>query len=153
MNRFSVNILLRIILLTLSTITSVWVWTALGAFPGVAMGILITMQIYGMYYYINRVNRKLTLFLESIRYEDFSIRFSADNKLGKSFQALNHQFNEVLEACLKATNELWAEISGKNADFKKSIDAMQAYRSDQYLWWQVAEYTYDSFMIRSRTRG
>jgi len=61
--------------------------------------------------------------------------------------------NEVLEACLKATNELWAETSAKNADFKKSIDAMQAYRSDEYLWWQVAEYTYDSFMIRSRTRG
>ena len=61
--------------------------------------------------------------------------------------------NEVLEACLKATNELWAEISAKNPDFKKSIDAMQAYRSDQYLWWQVAEYTFDSFMIRSRTRG
>ncbi|MBR0712473.1 TRAP transporter substrate-binding protein [Bradyrhizobium liaoningense] len=61
--------------------------------------------------------------------------------------------NEVLEACLKATNELWAELSAKNADFKKSIDAMQAYRSDEYLWWQVAEYTYDSFMIRSRTRG
>ncbi|WP_291844511.1 TRAP transporter substrate-binding protein [Bradyrhizobium sp.] len=61
--------------------------------------------------------------------------------------------NEVLEACLKSTNELWAELSGKNADFKKSIDAMQAYRSDQYLWWQVAEYTYDTFMIRSRTRG
>jgi TRAP-type mannitol/chloroaromatic compound transport system substrate-binding protein len=61
--------------------------------------------------------------------------------------------NEVLEACLKATNELWSEISAKNPDFKKSIDAMQAYRSDQYLWWQVAEYTFDSFMIRSRTRG
>jgi TRAP-type mannitol/chloroaromatic compound transport system substrate-binding protein len=61
--------------------------------------------------------------------------------------------NEVLEACLKATNELWAEQSAKNADFKKVIDAMQAYRSDQYLWWQVAEYTFDSFMIRSRTRG
>jgi len=30
---------------------------------------------------------------------------------------------------------------------------MQAYRSDQYLWWQVAEYTFDSFMILSRTRG
>ena len=61
--------------------------------------------------------------------------------------------NEVLDACLKATNELWAETSSKNADFKKVIDSMQAYRSDQYLWWQVAEYTYDSFMIRSRTRG
>jgi TRAP-type mannitol/chloroaromatic compound transport system substrate-binding protein len=61
--------------------------------------------------------------------------------------------NEILEASLKATNELWGEISAKNADFKKSIDAMQAYRSDEYLWWQVAEYTFDSFMIRSRTRG
>jgi hypothetical protein len=61
--------------------------------------------------------------------------------------------NEVLEACLKATNELWGEISAKNPDFKKAIDSMQAYRSDQYLWWQVAEYTFDSFMIRSRTKG
>src|SRR5438128_364691 len=60
---------------------------------------------------------------------------------------------DVMEACYKSTNELWAEISAKNADFKKSVDAMQAYRSDQYLWWQVAEYTFDSFMIRSRTRG
>jgi TRAP-type mannitol/chloroaromatic compound transport system substrate-binding protein len=41
--------------------------------------------------------------------------------------------NEVLEAFLKATNELWAELSAKNAGFKKTIDAMQAYRSDQYL--------------------
>jgi hypothetical protein len=29
---------------------------------------------------------------------------------------------------------------------------MQAFRNDEYLWWQVAEFTYDSFMIRSRTR-
>jgi len=61
--------------------------------------------------------------------------------------------NEVLDACLKAANEIYADISSKNADFKKVIDAMIAYRSDQYLWWQVAEYTNDSFMIRSRTRG
>ena len=33
--------------------------------------------------------------------------------------------NEVLEACLKSTNELWTEISGKNADFKK-IDRRDA---------------------------
>ncbi|MGB3864770.1 MAG: TRAP transporter substrate-binding protein [Xanthobacteraceae bacterium] len=60
---------------------------------------------------------------------------------------------EIMEACLKATNELWAEISAKNPTFKKVIDAMQAYRADEYLWWQVAEYTNDSFMIRSRTRN
>ncbi|MGN6308142.1 MAG: TRAP transporter substrate-binding protein [Xanthobacteraceae bacterium] len=60
---------------------------------------------------------------------------------------------EIMEACLKATNELWADISSKNPTFKKVIDAMQAYRGDEYLWWQVAEYTNDSFMIRSRTRN
>jgi TRAP-type mannitol/chloroaromatic compound transport system substrate-binding protein len=61
--------------------------------------------------------------------------------------------DDVLNAALTATNELWAEISAKNADFKKTIEAMLAYRSDQYLWWRVAEYTNDTFMIRSRTRG
>jgi TRAP-type mannitol/chloroaromatic compound transport system substrate-binding protein len=29
---------------------------------------------------------------------------------------------------------------------------MQAFRNDEVLWWQVAEYTYDGFMIRTRTR-
>ena len=61
--------------------------------------------------------------------------------------------NDVMEACLKATNELWAEISAKNADFKKAIDAMQQIRNDEYLWFQVGEYTYDTFMIRNRPRG
>jgi TRAP-type mannitol/chloroaromatic compound transport system substrate-binding protein len=60
---------------------------------------------------------------------------------------------EVMEACLKATNELWAEISAKNEDFKKLLAMMQSFRNDEYLWWQVAEYTYDTFMIRSRPRG
>jgi TRAP-type mannitol/chloroaromatic compound transport system substrate-binding protein len=60
---------------------------------------------------------------------------------------------EVMDACLKSTNELWAEISSKNEDFKKLIGTMQAFRGDEYLWWQVAEYTYDSFMIRSRARS
>jgi len=60
---------------------------------------------------------------------------------------------DTMEACLKAANELYGEISAQNADFKKAIDAMTAFRNDSYLWWQVAEYTFDSFMIRARSRG
>lgn len=60
---------------------------------------------------------------------------------------------EVMEACLKATNETWAEISKTNADFKKIIEMMIAFRNEEYLWWQVAEYTFDTFMIRSRVRS
>jgi len=59
----------------------------------------------------------------------------------------------VLEACLKASNEVNAETSAINADYKKVWDSIVAFRNDAYLWWQVAEYTYDTFMIRSRTRG
>ena len=58
----------------------------------------------------------------------------------------------VMDASFKAANELYAEISATNADFKKVYDSVAAFRSDQYLWWQVAEYGFDSFMIRSRTR-
>ena len=59
----------------------------------------------------------------------------------------------VMEACFKAANELYSETSAANADFKKVYDAVVAFRADQYLWWQVAEYGFDTFMIRSRTRA
>ena len=29
---------------------------------------------------------------------------------------------------------------------------MNAFRADAYLWWQVAEYGYDTFMIRNRAK-
>jgi TRAP-type mannitol/chloroaromatic compound transport system substrate-binding protein len=59
----------------------------------------------------------------------------------------------VMEACYKAANEVYAETSAQNADFKKIYDSVAAYRSDQYLWWQVAEYSFDTFQIRARSRG
>ncbi len=46
-----------------------------------------------------------------------------------------------------------AETSATNADYKKVWDIIVAFRGDEYLWWQVAEYSYDTFMIRSRTRS
>jgi TRAP-type mannitol/chloroaromatic compound transport system substrate-binding protein len=59
----------------------------------------------------------------------------------------------IMEASYKAANEVYAETSAKNAPFKKVWDNIAAYRNEEYLWWQVAEYTYDSFMIRMRTRA
>ena len=57
---------------------------------------------------------------------------------------------EVLEASFKASNELYDEISAKNPDFKKLYDVVRAFRNEEYLWFQIAEYAYDSFLIRSR---
>ncbi len=61
--------------------------------------------------------------------------------------------NEVMEASLKAANEVYAETSARNADFKKIYDSLLPFRSDQFLWWQIAEYNMDTFMIRTRARG
>ena len=60
---------------------------------------------------------------------------------------------EVMDACQKASNELYTETAASNAKFKKVYDAMMAFRNDEYLWWQVAEYSYDTYLIRSRARG
>ena len=59
---------------------------------------------------------------------------------------------EVMEACFKAANEVYAETNAKNPAFKKIYDSHMAYRNDGYLWWQIAEYTFDNFMIRARQR-
>jgi TRAP-type mannitol/chloroaromatic compound transport system substrate-binding protein len=57
-----------------------------------------------------------------------------------------------MEACLKASNEVNEETSKTNANYKKVLDSMKAFRSDEYLWWQVAEYGFDTFMIRNRAK-
>ena len=58
----------------------------------------------------------------------------------------------VMDACLKAAFEVYADVSAKNADFKKVWESLLAFRNDAYLWWRVAEYTYDDFLVRNRTR-
>jgi TRAP-type mannitol/chloroaromatic compound transport system substrate-binding protein len=59
----------------------------------------------------------------------------------------------IMEACLKASHEVNAETSAENADYKKVWDSIQAFRTDEYLWWQVAEFSYDNFMIRTGARA
>ncbi len=60
---------------------------------------------------------------------------------------------EIMEACWKASQDLYAETNASNAKFKKVYDSMVAFRADEYLWWQIAEYGFDTFMIRQRAKG
>lgn len=57
---------------------------------------------------------------------------------------------DVMEACYKAANDLYMQLGAENPAFKKLADSYFAFRSDEYLWWQVAEYSFDNFMIRQR---
>jgi TRAP-type mannitol/chloroaromatic compound transport system substrate-binding protein len=57
---------------------------------------------------------------------------------------------DVMEACFKAANETYVEISGSNEWFKKVHDHMMAYRKDAFLWSQFSEYTFDRFMMKQQ---
>ncbi|MCK5338620.1 MAG: hypothetical protein KAJ50_07405 [Bacteroidales bacterium] len=57
---------------------------------------VILIQLIFLIRYVERTNRKLTQFLQSIKYSDFSSSFS-DQGLGKSFEDLNRSFMEVIE--------------------------------------------------------
>jgi TRAP-type mannitol/chloroaromatic compound transport system substrate-binding protein len=57
---------------------------------------------------------------------------------------------DVMEACYKTANDLYGQLGADNPRFKKIADSYMAFRADQYLWWQVAEYSFDNFMIRQR---
>ena len=57
---------------------------------------------------------------------------------------------EILDAAFGAAHVVYAETAAQNADFKRLYESFWAFRSDEYLWWQVAEYSFDSFSIRSR---
>lgn len=67
--------------------------------------IILFLQFLELYRFTSQTNRKLTRFLESIKYSDFISGFTSDNKLGRSFRDLNEAFNEVLEAFRKARSE------------------------------------------------
>lgn len=67
--------------------------------------VVIVLQLSDIFRFVSQTNRKLTRFLESVRYSDFISGFTSDNKLGKSFKDLNLAFNEVLEAFRKARSE------------------------------------------------
>jgi TRAP-type mannitol/chloroaromatic compound transport system substrate-binding protein len=59
---------------------------------------------------------------------------------------------EVLEACYSAANGIYADLSKTNPHFNKLYTSLAAFRNESLAWNQVAELSYDSFMMRMRTR-
>jgi TRAP-type mannitol/chloroaromatic compound transport system substrate-binding protein len=61
---------------------------------------------------------------------------------------------EIMEASFKAANSFYEDLCTKDASFKAMWESYSAFRDEEYLWFQVAEFSYDNFMIRMmRTRS
>ena len=116
LRHFSVVIAIRITLIILSIFVIIWLASLQTNVNLIYIlgGIFIFVQGSLLYNYVTNVNRKLTYFLESVRYSDFTINFRHDNKMGKTFQELNQQFNEVLHAFRQARAEKEANLQYLN---------------------------------------
>jgi len=53
----------------------------------------------------------------------------------------------VMEAAYKAAFELYDELAEKSPQFKKIYGAWRKFREDEYLWFRVAESTFDNFVF------
>ena len=60
---------------------------------------------------------------------------------------------ETLDACFKAATEVYDEISLKNPDFKRVYEAMKEIRRENYLWFQIAEASSDTYMMMQSRKG
>jgi TRAP-type mannitol/chloroaromatic compound transport system substrate-binding protein len=60
---------------------------------------------------------------------------------------------EILSAAFDASDATYKEISASNPMFKKIYDSQAAFRKDAYLWAQISEYTFDTFMMVQQRNG
>jgi TRAP-type mannitol/chloroaromatic compound transport system substrate-binding protein len=60
---------------------------------------------------------------------------------------------EILQACFHAANEVFAENSAKNADFKTIYEAFKAFRDEEYGWFGLADGSFDNFMYAQQRAG
>jgi two-component system nitrogen regulation sensor histidine kinase NtrY len=96
---FKVGVLIRVILISMTTFLFVHLFIFNENYiSAVIVAGAILMEISELFRFTTVTNKKITKFLESIRYSDFSSSFSYDNKLGRSFKELNRAFNNVAEA-------------------------------------------------------
>jgi two-component system, NtrC family, nitrogen regulation sensor histidine kinase NtrY len=104
-NRFRIAITWRGVLLALTVILFfLLLELPRYKFSAILLGLLAILEVILLIRFVERTNRKLTRFFESIRYADFSSSFS-DPGLGKSFEDLSREFNKVIEAFRKYRTE------------------------------------------------
>jgi nitrogen fixation/metabolism regulation signal transduction histidine kinase len=103
---FRIGVLVRVIIISLTSFLFVYLVTFNEKYvSAVIVAIAIIFEISELFHFATVTNKKITKFLESIRYSDFSSSFTHDNRLGKSFKELNTAFNSVADAFRKERGE------------------------------------------------
>ncbi len=103
--RFSVAVFTRTVVLCLTVFTLIYLITntTFIATPFI-VGLLIIAQIYSLIHYVQKTNRDIARFFDSIKYSDFTQSFQPSIK-GSSFEDLNRALSDVIEQFRKTRAE------------------------------------------------
>lgn len=103
---FTIGIIIRVILIVVVAYVGVFFFMKNESMlQGILFSVIVLFLTFNLISFGNTTNRKITRFLESIRYSDFSSSFTKDSKLGRSFKEMNMSFNEVIDAFKKTRAE------------------------------------------------
>ncbi len=59
----------------------------------------------------------------------------------------------VMEAALAAANAYYQELAAANPAFAKALESYNGFREEGLSWWQVGEYSFDTFMVRTKGKA
>jgi len=84
-------------------------------------------------------------------------KYDADNpaairRLVAAGTQLRPYSREIMQAAYKASFEIYDELSAKNPKWKKVYDSWSKFREEEYLWFRVAENTFDNFVYAQSAR-
>lgn len=101
---FYLNSIFRIVVLTLSIFLFFYSLKTNFLITPVLICGLIIFQVYSLIQFVNKTNRDLASFLESIRFSEFTRSFQVEG-MGSSFDELNKAFNDVINDFQKVRSE------------------------------------------------
>lgn len=102
---FRINCIIRILFIAATSFLLFYLFFKTQLYAAIMIaGILILYQVYSLIHYVEKTNRDLARFFESIKYEDFSQTFK-NNRLGPSFASLQAALSNVTDAFRKARAE------------------------------------------------
>ncbi len=101
---FRINLLIRVILLALTVFLFFFFINTETFLTPILILVLAILQVYSIFRYVDKTNRDLASFLESIRFSEFTRSFQIEG-MGSSFNELNKAFNDVITDFQKVRSE------------------------------------------------
>ena len=93
---FRVNIIVRILLLAATVFLFFYSLETNYRITPFLIAVIIVLEVFSLFRYVDKTNRDLASFLESIRFSEFTRTFQMEG-MGSSFELLNRAFNDVIK--------------------------------------------------------